>query len=64
MLEHTRALQETMAANKDPKFQNSKFLQFLSKMTRGEVVLEDNQVLPFFLTLRKNSDFLSSEHGP
>ncbi len=48
LLEHTRALQETMAANKDPKFQNSKFLQFLSKMTRGEVVLEDNRVLPFF----------------
>lgn len=44
MLEHTRSLQATMAAQADPKFQNSKLLQFLSKMTRGEVILEDNQV--------------------
>jgi peroxin-5 len=44
MLEHTRALETTMASNSDPKFKNSKFLQFLSKMTRGEVILEDNQV--------------------
>lgn len=38
--------QEAMAADRDPKFQNSKFLQFLSKMTRGEVILEDNQARP------------------
>lgn len=44
MLEHTRALEATMQSNADPKFQNSKFLHFLSKMTRGEVILEDNQV--------------------
>ena len=36
----TRALVETMAANKDSKFQNSKFLQFVSKMSRGDVVFE------------------------
>lgn len=33
-----------MASNSDPKFKNSKFLQFLSKMSNGEVILEDNQV--------------------
>lgn len=27
-------------------FQNSKFLQFVSKMSRGELILEDNQVKP------------------
>eukprot|EP00887_Chlorella_sp_A99_P004578 scaffold4.g4578.t1 len=55
-LEQTRRLADTLAANKDPKFQNSKFLQarmgtpphpclqFLSKMSRGEYILEDNQV--------------------
>jgi peroxin-5 len=43
-LEQTRALASTLAANKDPKFQNSKFLQFVSKMSRGELLLEDNQV--------------------
>lgn len=44
MLQHTRALEATMASNSDPKFKNSKFLQFLSKMSNGEVILEDNQV--------------------
>lgn len=34
----------TLSQNKDPKFQNSKFLQFLSKMSQGEVILEGNQV--------------------
>ena len=58
MLEHTRALEQTMAANKDPKFQNSKFLQFLSKMTRGEVILEDNQVLLWSIPAR------SCKHAP
>lgn len=46
VLEHTRALQEAMTAERDPKFQNSKFLQFLSKMTQGDIVLEDNQAQP------------------
>lgn len=44
VLEHTRALHDTLSADRDPKFQNSKFLQFLSKMTQGDIVLEDNQV--------------------
>lgn len=26
--------------------QNSKFLQFVSKMSRGEIIMEDNQVKP------------------
>ena len=26
--------------------QNSKFLQFVSKMSRGELIVEDNQVKP------------------
>lgn len=43
-MEQTRKLMDTLASNKDPKFQNSKFLQFLSKMSQGEVILEDNQV--------------------
>ena len=40
----TKRLAETLAASKDPKFKNSKFLQFVSKMSRGEIILEDNQV--------------------
>ena len=32
------------AASQDPKIQNSKFLQFVSKMSRGELIMEDNQV--------------------
>ena len=43
-MEQTRALRDTLAASKDPKFQNSQFLQFVSKMSRGEIILEDNQV--------------------
>ena len=43
-LEQTKRLADTLAANKDPKFQNSKFLQFVSKMSRGELILDDNEV--------------------
>ena len=43
-LEQTRALVDTLSKDADPKFQNSKFLQFVSKMSRGEIILEDNQV--------------------
>ena len=46
VLEQTRALRDTLQASQDPKFRKSKFLQFVSKMSRGEIVLEDNQVLP------------------
>ena len=42
-LEHTRALAATLAADKDGKFANSRFLQFVSKMSRGEIVLEGNE---------------------
>lgn len=45
-LQQTRALADTLAASSDPKFQRSQFLQFVSKMSRGEIILEDNQV-PF-----------------
>ena len=37
-------LVETLAANPDPKFQNSQFLQFMSRMSRGEIVVEGNGV--------------------
>ncbi|CAI9760343.1 unnamed protein product [Fraxinus pennsylvanica] len=43
-MEHTRKLAHTLAQNNDPKFQNSKFLQFVSKMSRGEITIEDNQI--------------------
>lgn len=39
-------LAHTLAQNEDPKFQNSKFLQFVSKMSRGEITIQDNQVKP------------------
>jgi len=42
---HSKQLAETLAADQDPKFQNSKFLQFVSKMSRGELVVEDNKVV-------------------
>ncbi|XP_052207831.1 peroxisome biogenesis protein 5 isoform X2 [Diospyros lotus] len=45
-MEQTRMLAHTLAQNNDPKFQNSKFLQFVSKMSRGELIIEDNQVKP------------------
>lgn len=33
-----------LTADGDPKMQNSKFLQFLSKMSKGELMFEDNKV--------------------
>ncbi|XP_057474048.1 peroxisome biogenesis protein 5-like isoform X1 [Actinidia eriantha] len=45
-MEQTRMLAHTLAQNSDPKFQNSKFLQFVSKMSRGEIIIEDNQMKP------------------
>lgn len=45
-MEQTRMLAHTLAQNTNPKFQNSKFLQFVSKMSRGELTIEDNQVKP------------------
>ena len=43
-LEQTKALADTLAADKDGKFANSKFLQFISKMSRGEIILDGNEV--------------------
>ncbi|CAK7323911.1 unnamed protein product [Dovyalis caffra] len=48
--EQTRMLAHTLAQNNDPKFQNSKFLQFVSKMSRGELIIDDNQVKPAALS--------------
>ena len=45
-LEQTKALADTLASDKDGKFANSKFLQFISKMSRGEIILEGNEVRP------------------
>ncbi|KAI5674604.1 hypothetical protein M9H77_14968 [Catharanthus roseus] len=45
-MEQTRMLAHTLAQNNDPKFQNSKFLQFVSKMSRGEITVQDNQIKP------------------
>ncbi|MEW5308013.1 MAG: hypothetical protein WDW38_000004 [Sanguina aurantia] len=33
------------AGDPDPKMRNSKFLQFISKMSRGELLLDDNKVV-------------------
>ena len=35
LLNHTRALEATMAASEEPKFRQSKFLDFVSKMNTG-----------------------------
>ena len=43
-LADTKRLAETLAGSNDPKMKNSKFLQFVSKMSRGEIILEGNQV--------------------
>lgn len=49
-MEQTRALCDTLASSQDPKLRQSKFLQFVSKMSRGEIILEDNQVAPHLVT--------------
>ncbi|CAK9157803.1 unnamed protein product [Ilex paraguariensis] len=43
-MEQTRMLAPTLVQNNDPKFQNSKFLQFVSRMSCGEITIEDNQI--------------------
>ena len=40
----TKALADVLSQDTNPKMKNSKFLQFISKMSRGEIILEDNQV--------------------
>lgn len=49
-MEQTRMLAHTLAQDDNPKFQNSKFLQFVSKMSRGELIMDDNQVKPVALS--------------
>ncbi|XP_078163170.1 peroxin 5 [Carex rostrata] len=46
MMEQSRMLAHTLSQNSNPKFQNSQFLQFVSKMSRGELIIDDNQIKP------------------
>lgn len=39
----TKALADLLSRDANPKMKNSKFLQFISKMSRGEIILEDNE---------------------
>ena len=43
-IEHTRRLADALSRETDPKFKNSQFLQFVSKMSRGELVVDGNDV--------------------
>jgi hypothetical protein len=45
-------LVDALAADGDPKMRNSKFLQFLSKMSKGELEFEDNKVGTFDVATR------------
>ncbi|KAF8099138.1 hypothetical protein N665_0251s0059 [Sinapis alba] len=45
-MEQTRKLAHTLSQDGNPKFQNSKFLQFVSKMSRGELIIDENEVKP------------------
>ncbi len=40
----TAALAQVLSQSTDPKMRNSKFLQFVSKMSKGELMFEDNKV--------------------
>ncbi|PNW73046.1 hypothetical protein CHLRE_14g616750v5 [Chlamydomonas reinhardtii] len=41
----TAALADVLSKSADPKMRNSKFLQFVSKMSKGELMFEDNKVV-------------------
>jgi peroxin-5 len=43
-LRSTRALADVLSKDANPKMRNSQFLQFVSKMSRGELMFEDNKV--------------------
>lgn len=45
-MQQTKQLVDTLSQDSNPKMQNSKFLQFVSKMSRGELIVEDNTVKP------------------
>lgn len=64
-MEQTRMLAHTLAQNNDPKFQNSKFLQFVSKMSRGELIIDDNQVKPATLSAPGDwaTEYQQQNHG-
>eukprot|EP00883_Tetradesmus_obliquus_P013392 jgi/Sobl393_1/6343/SZX78416.1 len=51
-------LVDALTADGDPKMRNSKFLQFLSKMSKGELEFEDNKVVE-----RAAGDAWASEFG-
>ena len=42
---HAGRIAETMSSDPSPKFQNSQFLNFMSRMSRGETVVEGNDVV-------------------
>jgi len=44
-LRSTRALADVLSQDANPKMRNSQFLQFVSKMSRGELMFEDNKVV-------------------
>ncbi|CAH8301422.1 unnamed protein product [Eruca vesicaria subsp. sativa] len=45
-MEQTRKLAHTLSQDGNLKFHNSKFLQFVSKMSRGELIIDQNEVKP------------------
>ena len=45
LLSHTRALEATMATSEEPKFRQSKFLNFVSKMNTGELKIVDEHLV-------------------
>jgi len=36
----------TLSADEDPRFQNSKFMEFMAQVKSGEIKFEDNTVVP------------------
>lgn len=45
LLDHTRALEATMATSAEPKFRQSKFLDFVSKMNTGELKIVEEHLV-------------------
>ncbi|XP_039116820.1 peroxisome biogenesis protein 5 [Dioscorea cayenensis subsp. rotundata] len=63
-MEQSRMLAHTLAQNTDPKFQNSKFLQFVSKMSRGELIVDENQIKPIAGDVSGGwADEFQTQHG-
>ena len=60
-LKQTKALADTLASDKDGKFANSKFLQFISKMSRGEIILEGNEVRGAWGSTLENQDSVTNK---